>query len=75
MRPSHKAWLVGGALATGYEILCPPGETLSEGLDELMEHKYWRYAVGAVVGVTAAHLCNLLPESVDPFHYALLWKD
>lgn len=75
MRDSHKAWLGLAAGVTAYEIACKPGETLSEGLDELMEHRYWRYAVGLAVGVTAAHLCNMLPNQYDPYSRALSWKD
>ena len=74
MRASHKAWLGLAAGVTAYEIACPKGETLSEGLDELLEHKYWRYAVGLAVGTTALHLLNILPTQVDPLHRALLWK-
>lgn len=71
---AKRAW---GALAlsiVAYEIACPKGETLSEGIDRLMETgKGKALAIGAV-GLTAAHLINAIPEKYDPFHYALLWK-
>lgn len=74
MRPSHKAWLglIGGV--TAYEIACPTGETLSEGLDELLEHKRWRYMIMAGIGITALHLTNILPPQVDPYHRATSLK-
>lgn len=75
MRPSTKAWgvLIGGVVA--YDVLSPRGETLSEGIDGALEHSlYRRAAVISAIAVTALHLSNALPEKVDPFHYALLWK-
>lgn len=75
MRASHKAWLAGGLAMGAYEAFCPPGETLSEGLDPLVEHPVWRYVIGAAIGVTALHLMNLIPEELDPFTKALAWKD
>jgi hypothetical protein len=71
-----RAW---GALALGvtaYEIACPQGETLSEGVDRLMERSPTSRAIAlGAIGVTAAHLANLIPEKFDPFHYALIWKE
>lgn len=64
-RPSTKAWfgLVAGVVA--YDLLCPPGETLSEGYDSFIErHKV--LALGAVA-VTGAHLINAIPKNLDPF--------
>jgi hypothetical protein len=63
---ARDAWLAIGAFVLVYELACPKGELLSEGVDRALErHKY--LTVGAI-GVTALHLVNVLPSSVDPFH-------
>lgn len=67
-------WVATLGVAAAYEILCPEGETLSEGVDRALEHDSLKYAAIAGIGITAAHLLNLIPEKYDPFHYALLWK-
>ena len=75
MSSATRAW---GALAlsiVAYEIACPKGETLSEGVDRLMETKSGKALAIGAVGLTAAHLINAIPQKFDPFHYALLWKD
>ena len=73
-RPASVAWGVLGAGVIAYDILCPPGETLSEGVDRALEHeKYKRVALGAIA-ITAAHLANLIPQNVDPFHRATQLK-
>lgn len=67
MRTSTKAWAV---LLTGtalYEALCPLGETLSEGLDDFVDRPVGKAVIGAIGIITVAHLCNTLPEQVDPF--------
>lgn len=33
MSPASKAWLAIGAEVVIYDVLCPAGETLSEGVD------------------------------------------
>ena len=74
--PAARAWGAMALSITAYEILCPKGETLSEGLDRLMEHSpFARITALGAIGITAAHLGNLIPEKYDPFHYALGWKD
>ena len=73
-KPSTVAW---GVLATGvaaYDVLCPQGETLSEGVDRALETRSGRVLAIGAVALTAAHLINLLPERVDPFHQALKWR-
>ena len=74
MRQSEKAWLALAAGVTVYEVMCDDGETLSEYLDPLYEHPVKRAFVIGVIGTTALHLMNMLPERVDPFHYATLLK-
>lgn len=75
MRPATKAWLGIGIGVATYEVLCPKGETLSEGVDRALEHPMGRYAAMTAIALTSAHLANLLPEQVDPYHRALLWRD
>jgi hypothetical protein len=67
-RPSTLAW---GALVTGvlaWDLLCPPGETLSEGLDNTLESPKGRLLLYTAIGVTALHLANILPDKFDPLH-------
>lgn len=56
----------GIAAITAYEIACPSGETISEGVDELIEKHPLLTRV--VIGYTALHMMNLLPEKLDLFH-------
>ncbi|WP_455431351.1 DUF7427 family protein [Rhodococcus rhodochrous] len=65
---AERAWLVGLGVVAAYEIACPPGHTLSEGLDHHLEHPVKRRIIEGVLAVTALHLCNRLPNSVDPYH-------
>lgn len=75
MKPATIAWLGVGAGIAAYEVLCPKGETLSEGVDRVMEHSpAARVAALGAIAVTAAHLGNLIPQKYDPYHYALFWK-
>ncbi len=49
-----------------YDIKCPKGETISEGVDRLLErHKL--LTIGTIA-VTALHLGNALPDRYDPIH-------
>lgn len=76
LSPSTKAWIGIGASVAAYDILCPKGETLSEGVDRALERgKFTRVAALGGIAIVAAHLANVLPEKYDPFHYALGWKD
>lgn len=68
MRPSTKAWGVLGLGVVSYDVLCPPGETLSEGLDNGLEHPIFKFLLIGAIGTTALHLMNVLPSHLDPFH-------
>lgn len=58
------AGLIGGVAL--YDIKCPKGETISEGVDRLLEkHKL---ATLGTIAVTALHLGNVLPDRYDPIH-------
>lgn len=61
-----KGWAAIGLGVLAYEILCPDGELLSEGVDRALEKHpaATRLAIGAV----ALHLMNVLPERIDPVH-------
>jgi hypothetical protein len=70
LRPADQAWI---ALATGvvaYDVLAPPGQTLSEGADHYMLRHPW--VTRAVAAAVAGHICNLLPDRFDAIH--LLFK-
>ena len=74
-KPATVAW---AALASGiavYEVMCPRGETLSEGVDRALERPYGRIAALGGIAVTAAHLANLIPQRYDPFSRILRFKD
>jgi hypothetical protein len=75
MRPATKAWMALGAGVATYEVFCPRGETLSEGVDRALEHPIGRYIAMFAIAITSAHLANLLPEQVDPYHRALIFKE
>lgn len=66
MRTSSKAWLAMGAGIVAYEVACPAGETLSEGVDRYIErHPVITFAT---IGMTALHLANVLPPQIDLIH-------
>jgi len=71
---ARNGWMAVGALIVSYEIACPDGETLSEGVDRALERPLGKVLALGGIAITAAHLANLIPEKYDPFHYALLWK-
>lgn len=60
------AGIIAGVAA--YDILCPPGETISEGVDRIMESVPGRVAAVSAIGITALHLINVLPPVIDPLH-------
>lgn len=74
-RPSTLAWgvLIGSVAA--YDVLCPKSETISERLDPILERPLGRTLLYGAVGTTALHLCNLIPEKIDPFSRLLSFKD
>lgn len=75
IKPATAAWAALGAGVLAYEILCPPGETLSEGVDRALEHPLGRVAALGGIALTAAHLANLLPKKLDPLSHLLFWKN
>ena len=75
LRPSTKAWAALIAGTALYEALCPVGETLSEGLDDFCDKPIGKVVVGAIGAVTVAHLINVMPERIDPYHQMSLIKE
>lgn len=67
-KPATAAWIGLGVGVSVYEVLCPPGETLSEGVDRALETRIGRVVALGAIAITASHLANLLPQSVDPYH-------
>lgn len=70
MRQREKAVLAGTALLIGYEIVCKPGETISDWADDMLE----RYPkITAFTGaIVVAHVFNVWEnyhmENLDPIH-------
>lgn len=63
-----RAWAVLAAGVVLYDLLCPPGQMLSEGVDRAMERgPLTKAATLGLVGATALHLANAVPERFDPF--------
>lgn len=72
MRASERAWMALGVGIAVYEALAGDGELLSHQVDRWLEsHPLLTYLV---VTVTAAHLLNVLPSRVDPWHWAFSWR-
>jgi hypothetical protein len=63
---ARRAWAGLAAGVIAYEIACPKGELMSEGVDRALEtHKV---LTTLAIGATALHLLNMIPEQYDPFH-------
>lgn len=74
-RTAEKAIILGLGAVAAYEVLCPKGETISEGVDRIMESKVGKVAVHALIWTTALHLTNLMPEKYDWLHRLASFKD
>lgn len=66
---AKRTWALIGAMVVAHEIISPPGELLSEGCDTALETH--PYLTRIIIGVTALHLANALPEKFDPIHRGL----
>lgn len=62
------AGLVGGVIC--YDLLvAKEGQTISEGVDSLLERGGVSRAVTlGAIAITAGHLSNLIPQKYDPIH-------
>lgn len=68
MRYGTKAWIGLGVYLGIVEALAPPGETLSETVDDWIEHHPGKALWYGLVGFVGAHLLNLVPPRYDPIH-------
>lgn len=67
-----RAWAVMATGILAYELVAPPGELLSEGVDRALERSSLaKAATLGAIGCTALHLANVLPERIDPFKRAI----
>lgn len=66
------AAIVGGVAL--YDYLCPPGETISEQCDRIMETRLGKAALYGIVATTALHLVNAIPEKYDWLHQVTKMK-
>lgn len=75
MKTPDKMWLgIAGSVAA-YDVLCRPGETLSERMDDYMEKPLGKALTVLAVGTVALHLTNILPRQIDPLYQATKkWK-
>ena len=62
---AEKAWMCLIGAVSLYDITCPKGETLSEGVDRALDKH--RIITTTAIGITALHLLNVLPDKLDPF--------
>lgn len=77
--PSKLAIGALGVGIIGYDALCPKGETISEGLDRIIDRGKIEAALVRVSGLALfMHCANLFPdEKYDPIHQVgkLIRKD
>lgn len=64
MRPAHKALLALTAGVVAYNFAAEDGETISEGVDDLLASH--PLLTRAVILSVAAHVANQLPAGADP---------
>lgn len=62
---AKRGWIAMGLGILAYELACPQGELLSEGVDKALNAH--PLITRAAIGVTALHLANLIPDTIDPF--------
>ena len=69
MRPSHRALAaVATAIVTYNVFIAPDGETISEGVDELLTTH--PLLTRAAIALLTLHVANLIAAQVDPVHLA-----
>ena len=72
MKPADRAWLALAFGVLAYDLLAPPGETLSEGADRYMDSHPW--VTRAVAAALVCHVCNVVSPRYDPIHRAFALK-
>ena len=73
-RPSTVAWAGLAAGVAAYDLLCPPGETMSEAVDRALETRTGRVLALGAIALVATHLANVLPQRCDPIHHITKFK-
>lgn len=63
-----KAWIGLAAYIVAVDICAPRGQTLSEAVDDWLLRRHTAAIAWTVVGLTAGHLLNIIPEQIDPIH-------
>jgi len=68
-----EGYIKWGVLAVGVIALeCVGSESLTHYAHKATEHRFGKWAVPAIIGVTAMHLMDrehdILPEGIDAFH-------
>lgn len=72
-RASTVGWAGIAASVIAYDVAVSRDEQLTTRCHEALDGPHKRLVQAGIV-VTALHLLRLLPETVDPFHYALYFK-
>lgn len=73
MRPADKAWVVLGLGILVYNVMAMDDELMSEAADRYLKFHPWLTRV--IVGLVAAHLCNVLPRRLDPLYWLFFAKE
>lgn len=66
MSPSARAWTALTVGVVGWDVLCPPGETLSAGFARGHRRKPW--LMRALTAIMVCHLLDVLPKRLDLIH-------
>lgn len=72
MAPADHAWLALAAGVAVWDVCCPRGETLSEGMSRYHRRRPWLTRI--VVSYIAAHLLDWVPDRFDLLHRATTWR-
>lgn len=64
---ARQAWVALFVAVGIHEVFSNPGELLSEEVDRQLEAHRWLTILFGVV--TVAHLYNILPNRIDPYHW------
>ena len=69
MSHASKAWGVLAAGVVAYDVLCPQGQTMSEGADRGIHKHPWLTRIA--IALVAIHVANAVPAKGDPIHLLL----
>lgn len=68
MQPSDYACIAGVAGIITYDLLAPPGQTISEACDRYLTAKRWLTEL--TLALIYLHVSNHIPPHRDPIHWA-----